>query len=206
MDWHEEEQESYQRGGKIIGVDEAGRGPLAGPVVAAAVILPSEFPVEILNDSKKLSAKKREAAFEIILQSAVSYGIVEVDSQTIDQINILQATLKAMYESVRKISVSYKRVIVDGRRAKELPGDWDFAVGGDRLYASIAAASILAKVHRDRLMERWDAEYPNYQFARNKGYGSQAHMEAIRIYGPCPIHRRSFDPLRSWIEEGWAYE
>lgn len=206
MEWHENEREFHQRGKRIIGVDEAGRGPLAGPVVAAAAILPFDFPVEILDDSKKLTAKKREIAFQLIVDSAIAYNIVEIDSQTIDEINILQATLKGMYESVKRVSVAYDRVIVDGRRAKELPSDWEFAIGGDRLYASIAAASILAKVHRDRLMEKWDQEFPHYQFAKNKGYGSKSHIEAMRVYGPCLIHRRSFDPLRSWLAAGLEHE
>lgn len=201
MEWHEEEKAYFIENKTMLGVDEAGRGPLAGPVVVAAVILPSDFPVEILEDSKKLTAKKRESAYEKILDQALAYQIVEIDSTVIDEINILQATLKGMAQSVNGIKMSVDRVLVDGRRAKELPPSWDFAVGGDRLYGAIAAASILAKVHRDRLMAEWGQKYPIYGFEKNKGYGSKIHMEAIRNHGPCPIHRRSFDPLRSWLEE-----
>ena len=169
--------------------------------MAAAVILPADFPVEILEDSKKLTAKKREVAYEKIISEALAYQIIEVDATVIDEINILQATLRGMAQAVTGIKLKANRVIVDGRRAKELPASWDFAIGGDRFYGAIAAASILAKVHRDRLMAQWDEKYPIYGFAGNKGYGSKAHMEAIRTHGPCPIHRRSFDPLRSWLEE-----
>lgn len=201
MEWHPEEKLFFSDEKKLVGVDEAGRGPLAGPVVVAAVILPDHFPVEILEDSKKITAKKRESAYLIIKEQAIDYQIIEISSQIVDEINILQGTLKGMAQSVKQLTHSYDRVVVDGRRAKELPSAWDFAIGGDRLYGAIAAASILAKVHRDQLMVEWDEKYPMYGFSKNKGYGSKAHMEAIRNYGPCPIHRRSFDPLRTWLTE-----
>lgn len=201
MEWHLEEKLFFSDKKKLVGVDEAGRGPLAGPVVVAAVILPDSFPVEILEDSKKMTAKKRESAYQVIKEQAIDYQIIEISSQIVDQINILQGTLRGMAQSVKQLSHSYDRVVIDGRRAKELPASWDFAIGGDRVYGAIAAASILAKVHRDQLMVEWDEKYPMYGFSKNKGYGSKSHMEAIRDYGPCPIHRRSFDPLRTWLTE-----
>lgn len=201
MNWHLDEINYFKENKFLVGVDEAGRGPLAGPVVAAAVILPEDFPVEILEDSKKLTAKKREAAYAIICEKAIAYQIVELPAEVIDDINILQATLRCMAQSVEKIEHSFQQVVVDGRRAKELSAEWRFEIGGDKVFAAISAASILAKVYRDQLMNEWDEKYPVYGFQKNKGYGSKAHMEAIREHGPCPIHRRSFDPLRTWLTE-----
>ena len=205
MKWNQEEKNFHEAEKLLVGVDEAGRGPLAGPVVVASVILPADFPVEILEDSKKLTSKKREVAYEKIVTLAIEYQIVEIDSSVIDEINILQATLKGMREAVENLIKPTSQVVVDGRRAKELPNSWEFVIGGDRHYGAIAAASILAKVYRDRLMASWDEKYPLYGFGKNKGYGSKAHMEAIRTHGPCPIHRRSFDPLRSWLEENCLF-
>ena len=205
MEWHGDVLQFFKKNKFLVGVDEAGRGPLAGPVVAAAVILPADFPVEILEDSKKLTAKKREVAYQIIREKAIAYQIVELSAEVVDEINILQATLRCMAKSVEMIDHPISQVVVDGRRAKELPAQWRFEIGGDKVFAAISAASILAKVFRDQLMDEWDGKYPLYGFKKNKGYGSKAHMEAIREHGPCPIHRRSFDPLRTWLTENTLF-
>ena len=176
----------------ICGVDEAGRGPLAGPVCAAAVILPADLPFEGLNDSKKLSDKKRRELFPLIKQHAVAYSVVLVDEKEIDRINILQATLRAMRRSVEELSQKPDYVLVDGNKLPELDIEAEAVVHGDSLSASIAAASILAKVTRDDYMLQMDADYPQYGFAVHKGYGTKAHYEALREYGPCPIHRMTF--------------
>lgn len=177
----------------ICGVDEAGRGPLAGPVCAAAVILPTDLEIEGLNDSKKLSDARRRALYDVIVAQAVAYGIAMVDEKTIDEINILQATFLAMRRAVKQLAVTPALALVDGNREPdfgEIPVRT--AVKGDSLSANIAAASILAKVTRDRFMEEQDALYPQYGFAVHKGYGTRAHYDALRKYGPCPIHRRTF--------------
>ena len=177
----------------ICGVDEAGRGPLAGPVCAAAVILPVDLEIEGLNDSKKLSDARRRALYDVIVEQAVAYGIAMVDEKTIDEINILQATFLAMRRAVEQLAVTPALALVDGNREpdfSEIPVHT--IVKGDSLSANIAAASILAKVTRDRFMEEQDALYPQYGFAVHKGYGTRAHYDALRQYGPCPIHRRTF--------------
>lgn len=177
----------------ICGVDEAGRGPLAGPVCAAAVILPVDLEIEGLNDSKKLSDARRRALYDVIVEQAVAYGIAMVDEKTIDEINILQATFLAMRRAVEQLAVTPALALVDGNREPdfgEIPVHT--IVKGDSLSANIAAASILAKVTRDRFMEEQDALYPEYGFAVHKGYGTRAHYDALRQYGPCPIHRRTF--------------
>lgn len=176
----------------IAGIDEAGRGPLAGPVCAAAVILPEGLVIEGLSDSKKLSDKKRRALYDIIINQAVAYGIALVDEKTVDEINILQATFLAMRQAAEQLTVQPALALVDGNRAPGLRVPVQTVVKGDSLSANIAAASILAKVTRDRLMERLDAEYPQYGFAVHKGYGTKAHYAALREYGPCPIHRMTF--------------
>ena len=176
----------------IAGIDEAGRGPLAGPVCAAAVILPEGLVIEGLNDSKKLSDKKRRALYDIIINQAVACGIALVDEKTVDEINILQATFLAMRQAAEQLTVQPALALVDGNRAPGLRVPVQTVVKGDSLSANIAAASILAKVTRDRLMERLDAEYPQYGFAVHKGYGTKAHYAALREYGPCPIHRMTF--------------
>ena len=201
MIWHSIEEEAFQREIQLAGIDEAGRGPLAGPVVVAAVILPSDFPVEILDDSKKVTPKNRESAYEIICQRAIARHSVVVDAEIVDQINILQATLKGMRESVEGLAFLPDKIVVDGNRDRRLPSHWEFYVGGDQLFAAIAAASIVAKVERDRLMEEYGALYPEYGFEKNKGYGAKVHLEALKQIGPCPIHRRTFNPLRTWLEE-----
>jgi ribonuclease HII len=177
----------------ICGIDEAGRGPLAGPVVAAAVVLPKDFPREILADSKALSAKKRTAAEEVIRRKALAFHIAEVPSGVIDEVNILQAALAAMKEAFEGIGIAVDEVLIDGNRIPQGCGTACRAiVHGDALVPEIMAASILAKTHRDRIMDVYACQYPGYGFERHKGYPTQAHREAILKLGPCPIHRKSF--------------
>lgn len=187
------EREAFAGGVKLVcGVDEAGRGPLAGPVCAAAVILPPELVIPGLNDSKKLTDKKRRELYDIITAEAVSFGVAFASEQEIDEINILQATFLAMQRAMEKLDPAPELALIDGNRAKDFGLPVRTIVGGDGLSASIAAASILAKVTRDRLMEEYDAQYPQYGFAVHKGYGTKRHYEALREFGPCPIHRQSF--------------
>lgn len=176
----------------ICGVDEAGRGPLAGPVCAAAVILPPECEISGLNDSKKLTDKKRRELYDVITEKAICYGIALVDEKTIDEINILQSTFLAMQRAIEKLTVTPDLALIDGNRAKDFGVPVRTIVHGDALSASIAAASILAKVTRDRRMEELDGTYPQYGFAIHKGYGTKRHYEALRAYGACPIHRQTF--------------
>ncbi len=176
----------------LCGVDEAGRGPLAGPVCAAAVILPPDIEIEGLNDSKKLTEKKREALYEPIKELALGYGIAFATVEEIEQYNILQATFLAMRRAVEQLSMTPDLVLVDGNRLPPLPVPGKTVIKGDSLSASIAAASILAKVSRDRLMLELDEQYPMYGFAKHKGYGTAAHYEALRTYGLSPAHRPSF--------------
>jgi ribonuclease HII len=176
----------------IAGVDEAGRGPLAGPVYAAAVILPEDIFIEGINDSKKLSEKKREALFDEICQKAIAYSICSVDEKRIDKINILNATFEAMNEAVNSLQTTPDYVLIDGNRIKGMEIPHETIVKGDAKSISIAAASILAKVSRDRFISAMAEKYPEYGFEKHKGYGTAAHNEAILKYGPCPIHRRTF--------------
>ncbi len=185
-------EKKYAAFSRIAGVDEAGRGPLAGPVVAAAVILPGDETYLYLNDSKKVTAKRREKLFEEITQTAIAYGIGAVGPERIDEINILQATYEAMGQALEKIQPApdlllNDAVVIPGVRVKQVA-----IVQGDARSVSIAAASILAKVTRDRMMEAYDQLYPEYGFCAHKGYGTQRHREALLKLGPCPIHRRSF--------------
>ena len=177
----------------ICGVDEAGRGPLAGPVCAEAVILPPDLELEGLNDSKKLSEKRREALYPLICEQALAYGIAFASEQEIDELNILQATFLAMRRAVGQLGQKPDLALVDGNREPDF-GDIPVRtiIKGDSRSANIAAASILAKVTRDRFMLEQDAAYPQYGFAVHKGYGTQKHYAALREFGPCPIHRRSF--------------
>ena len=182
-----------QHAGPVCGVDEAGRGPLAGPVCAAAVILPPNAAIPGLDDSKKLTEKKREALFDVIIQTAVAYGVAFASVEEIETLNILQATFLAMRRAVAQLAPAPAFILIDGNRLPpDLPAPAQTIVGGDGISASIAAASVLAKVTRDRLMREMDLRYPGYGFAAHKGYGSKAHCEAIRRLGPCPIHRLSF--------------
>ena len=188
------EHAAFEEGYSLVcGVDEAGRGPLAGPVCAAAVILPPDFEIEGLNDSKKLSDKRRRELYDVITEQAIAYGIAMVDEKVIDEINILQATFRAMRQAVEQLSEKPALALVDGNREPDF-GDIPVKtiVKGDSLSANIAAASILAKVTRDRFMEEQDAIYPQYGFSVHKGYGTKAHYAALREYGACPIHRRTF--------------
>lgn len=176
----------------ICGVDEAGRGPLAGPVCAAAVILPEHLQIPGLTDSKKLTVKKRRELFPIIQEQAIAYGIGLASESEIDEINILQATFLAMGRALEQLSVRPALALIDGNRETDFGLPVKTVVKGDSLSANIAAASILAKVTRDNLMLELAQQYPEYGFDIHKGYGTKAHYEALRTYGPCPIHRRSF--------------
>lgn len=181
----------------VAGVDEAGRGPLAGPVVTAAVILPFGLFLPGLNDSKKVSAKKRELLYDEIMEKVVAVHVSIVDAATIDRVNIYQATMNGMYEAILSLEPKPDKVLIDAVELAKLPMPSLSIIKGDAKSASIAAASILAKVTRDRLMMQYDTEYPQYGFAQHKGYGTAQHIAALRKYGPCPIHRRSFEPVRS---------
>ena len=188
-----EYERQYAGKGFICGVDEAGRGPLAGPVVAAAVILPEDETFIYLNDSKKVTEKRREALYEQIVSKAVSYGIGIVSHDIIDEINILQATYRAMRSAVENMDIRPDVCLVDAVTIPDL-GDIEQVpiIKGDAKSVSIAAASVLAKVTRDRMMAEMGEKYPQYGFEKHKGYGTKAHMEAIREFGPCPEHRRTF--------------
>lgn len=176
----------------ICGVDEAGRGPLAGPVCAAAVILPPHLQIPGLTDSKKLTDKKRRELFPIIQEQAIAYGIGFADEQEIDEVNILQATFLAMERALSGLGVKPELVLIDGNREKDFGLPVKTVVKGDSLSTNIAAASILAKVSRDDVMLQMEERYPGYGFAVHKGYGTKAHYEALRAQGPCPIHRMTF--------------
>lgn len=182
---------------QIAGIDEAGRGPLAGPVVAAAVILDPDHPIEGVNDSKKLSEKRREQLFELIMMHAVAVGVGLADAETIDRINILQASRQAMLEAVQTLPCSPDYLLIDGITTIASPLPQQTLKQGDSRSASIAAASIIAKVTRDRLMLDYDRLYPSYGFARHKGYGSAVHLAALQQHGPCPIHRMTFARVKS---------
>ena len=176
----------------IAGIDEVGRGPLAGPVVACALILPKNCDILYINDSKQLSAKKRDELYDELRNKAVSYGIGIVGHEKIDEVNILQATYIAMRDAISKLSVKPDQLLVDAVKIPEVDTDQRGIIKGDARSASIAAASIVAKVYRDRLMEEYDKKYPGYGFAENKGYGTKVHTDALKTVGPCEIHRRSF--------------
>ena len=187
------EQEYFDQGIQIIcGVDEAGRGPLAGPVCAAAVILPPNAEIPGLNDSKKLSDKKRRELYPVIMEQAIAYGIAFADHQEIDEINILQATYLAMERAMNQLSVKPQLALIDGNRAKDFGIPVQTVVHGDSLSASIAAASVLAKVTRDDYMLKMAEEYPGYDFEIHKGYGTKAHYAALTKLGVSPIHRMTF--------------
>lgn len=181
------------------GVDEAGRGPLAGPVTAAAVILDPRQPIAGLADSKTLAPARRTVLAREIETHALAWAVARADVEEIDRLNILQAAFLAMRRAVEALTLAPARVLVDGNRAPALACPVDTVVGGDRRIEAIAAASILAKVHRDREMVALDARYPEYGFARHKGYGTAAHRAALERVGPCPAHRRSFAPVRDTL-------
>lgn len=187
------ENEYREKGFNVIcGVDEAGRGPLAGPVYAAAVILPSDCVIEGLNDSKKLTEKKREALFDEIKKKALAYGIASADEKEIDEINILNATFLAMKRAIDALSVKPDLALIDGNQKPHTDIEEVTVIKGDAKSMSIAAASVLAKVSRDRFMLEMAEKYPQYEFARHKGYGTKLHYEKIAQYGVCDIHRRTF--------------
>lgn len=187
------EHNAYLRGfTAVCGIDEAGRGPLAGPVCAAAVLLPEGLVIDGLNDSKKLSEKKRELLFPVIEENALAFGIGFADEKEIDEINILQATFLAMRRAFDAMQRRCDYVLVDGNRMPPMPVPGETVVKGDAKSPSIAAASILAKVSRDRVMLEYAKQYPEYQFEKHKGYGTKAHVKALHAFGPSPIHRRTF--------------
>jgi ribonuclease HII len=185
-------ENKYSDLGAVAGIDEAGRGPLAGPVVAAAVILPKDIFLPFLNDSKKVTEKRRDVLFDQIKQEAIAYGIGIASNALIDEINILQATYEAMREAISKLSKTPDILLVDAVHIPDINIKQVGIVKGDAKSVNIAAASILAKVTRDRLMLEYDKIYPEYGFASNKGYGTAKHIEALKAYGACDIHRRSF--------------
>lgn len=177
----------------VCGIDEAGRGPLAGPVVVASVIMPKESMLEWVNDSKKVTEKRREILYEKILEEAISYGIAIIDQEEIDNINILQATKKGLTQAITSMEVKPDVILVDALTGIDTLGiPYKSIIKGDANSYSIAAASILAKVTRDRIMREWDKVYPEYGFEKHKGYGTAKHIEAIKEYGLCPIHRKTF--------------
>ena len=193
MDWLEFEKEALAKGYKsVCGVDEAGRGPLAGPVCAAAVILPEGVIIDGVNDSKKLSEKKRESLFDVIREQALSYSIAYATVDEIEEINILNATMLAMRRAIDGLDIKADYEMIDGNKIPPIDIDAECIVKGDAKSMSIACASILAKVSRDRLLYKYAEEYPMYGFDKHKGYGTKVHREAILKYGPCPYHRKSF--------------
>lgn len=193
MNWLEYEKKTINKGFKFVcGVDEAGRGPLAGPVCAAAVILPEGHIIEGVNDSKKLSEKKREALFDVIKSEALAYSIAFATVEEIESMNILNATMLAMKRAVDGLSVKADYALIDGNRLPPLDIPCEYVIKGDAKSMSIAAASILAKVSRDRLCYEYAEKYPEYGFDKHKGYGTKLHTEKIKEYGPCEIHRLSF--------------
>ena len=188
------EKELYNKGFEYIcGIDEAGRGPLAGPVVVAGVIMPKDSMIEGVNDSKKVSEKKREKLYDVILDEAISYSVAIIGQDVIDDINILNATKQGVTTVVEELDVKPDLILVDALthiNTKSIP--YDSIIKGDAKCYNIAAASIIAKVTRDRIMRQWDEIYPQYGFINHKGYGTAKHIEALKEYGPCPIHRRTF--------------
>lgn len=193
MDWLLYENAAYEKGYQYVcGVDEAGRGPLAGPVCAAAVILPKGMIIEGVNDSKKLSEKKREALFDVICNSALAYSIAFAEVEEIEEVNILRATMNTMKRAVEGLSIKADFAYIDGNTMPPVGIDGECIVKGDAKSMSVACASILAKVSRDRLMLKYAEMYPRYSFEKHKGYGTKVHVDALKEYGPCPIHRMSF--------------
>ena len=188
------EKEWYQKGAKrICGIDEAGRGPLAGPVVVAAVIMPEDSMIEGVNDSKKVSEKKREKLYDEITSNAIAWGVGIIDQKEIDKINILNATKKGLTKALTELVEKPDIILVDALTGIDTLGiPYQSIIKGDAKSYSIAAASIIAKVTRDRIMRQWDELYPEYGFEKHKGYGTKAHIEAIKNYGICPLHRKTF--------------
>ena len=199
-DWLRYEKEAYRAGHRIVaGVDEAGRGPIAGPVVVAAAILPRGTFIGGIDDSKNLSPKRREDLYKIITSKAIDWSVGIVGHELIDNLNILRATHLAMREAICKLDPSPDLALIDGLQITDCPVNQLAIKGGDRLSQSIAAASILAKVTRDRIMNNYDKMYPNYGFSQHKGYPTVAHRQAVKEHGICAIHRRSFKPIKGLI-------
>lgn len=199
---YEFEEKLYDNGQRsICGVDEAGRGPLAGPVVVAACILPPFLRIDDINDSKQLSAKKRSELYKIIVKNAIAYKIVFVGEDLVDELNIYQATKKGMLEAINGLKVVPDHVLIDAMPLNELQIPHTSIIHGDARCASVAAASILAKVTRDEFMEKMDVKYPNYGFKNHKGYGTKKHLEALEKYGPCPIHRKTYAPVSKYYSK-----
>ncbi len=197
------ESEAYRRGYTVIaGIDEAGRGPLAGPVVAAAVVLPRGYKNGAVRDSKKLTPRSRDMLYEVITRDALSIGLGVTEPSVIDRVNILQATLMAMREAVTALSLQPDYLLIDGLHRIDLPFEQRTIVRGDDLSLSVACASIIAKVSRDRIMEIYHHQFPQYNFLRNRGYGTREHVEAIGRHGLCKIHRRSFRISKVALDEG----
>ncbi|MDH5477334.1 MAG: ribonuclease HII [Nitrospinota bacterium] len=196
------EEEARSQGRRLLaGVDEAGRGPLAGPVVAAAVILPEGMVIDGLTDSKALTAAQRLRLFDVVHEKALAVGVGVADSQTVDRVNILQATLLAMRDATEKLAMRPDMLLIDGRDTIQWPGPQKAIVKGDSLCLCISAASVVAKVTRDAMMEKMAREYPQYGFEKHKGYGSREHREAIRKHGPCPQHRRTFRGVKEYLPQ-----
>lgn len=193
MDWLYYENTAYEKGYNLVcGVDEAGRGPLAGPVCAAAVVLPKGLILEGVNDSKKLTEKKREALFDVITEQALDWSVAFATVEEIEEINILNAAMLAMKRAVEDLKNPVDFAIIDGNRKPPLEIDCEAVVKGDAKSMSVAAASILAKVSRDRILRQYAVDYPQYGFEKHKGYGTKVHVEALKKYGPCEVHRPSF--------------
>lgn len=202
IDMYKYENDLYDSGVKLIaGVDEAGRGPLAGPVVVASVILDEFDRIPGLFDSKQISEKKREELYKEIIKRCKAYKIIYVSVKDIDNLNIYQATKKGMFEAILGLKIQPEHVLIDAMPMDELKIDHTSIIHGDALSASIAAASILAKVSRDHYMEKMDIKYPNYGFKKHKGYGTKNHLEAIEKYGPCKIHRKTFAPINRYYSK-----
>lgn len=199
---YEFEEKLYDEGFHFIcGVDEAGRGPLAGPLVVAACILPPFLRIEGINDSKQLSAKKRKELYKVIVKNALAYKIVFVTEEDVDSLNIYQATKKGMLMAIAGLKHKPDYALIDAMPLGELEIPHNSIIHGDARCASVAAASILAKVTRDEYMEKMDIKYPNYGFKKHKGYGTKAHMQALEKYGPCKIHRKSFAPVSKFYSK-----
>ncbi len=206
-DLYKFEEELQDNGINLIcGVDEVGRGPIAGPVVVAAVILPPTLRIKGIDDSKKLSEKKRNEIYKIIMKEAISVSIVSISEKVIDRIDIYQATKKGMLESISKLSVKPQHVLIDAMPLNELKIEHTSIIKGDAKSASIAAASIVAKVTRDNYMTKMDFKYPNYGFKRHKGYCTKEHVIALEKNGPCPIHRKTFAPVNKYYSKQMQFD
>lgn len=202
IDLYKFEEELYDIGAhNICGVDEAGRGPLAGPVVVCACILPPFLRIDGINDSKQLSKKKREELYKTIVKNALAYNVVFVSEEEVDELNIYQATKKGMLEAIRGLKVTPDHCLIDAMPLGELEIPHTSIIHGDARCASVAAASIIAKVTRDNYMEKMDIKYPNYGFKKHKGYGTKLHIDALEKYGPCKIHRKTYAPVSKYFSK-----